>query len=65
MVVALTESTPVRSIAPSRSQPCRSSAGRSAGIAKDFENLTRSHLAFVQLAMIHLMMRRIARLTAA
>jgi transposase len=34
-------------------------------LAKDFENLARSHLAFVQLAMIRLMMRRIARLRAA
>jgi transposase len=39
--------------------------GRCRRLAKDFENLTRSHLAFVQLAMIRLMMRRIARLTAA
>src|SRR5215475_12116471 len=34
-------------------------------LAKDFENLARSHLAFVQPAMIRLMMRRIARLRAA
>ena len=39
--------------------------GRCRRLAKDFENLARSHLAFVQLAMIRLMMRRIARLTAA
>lgn len=31
-------------------------------LAKDFENLARSHLAFVQLAMIRLMLRRIVRL---
>ena len=30
-------------------------------LAKDFENLARSHLAFVQLAMIRLMLRRIIR----
>jgi transposase len=30
-------------------------------LAKDFEALTRSHLAFVQLAMIRVMMRRLAR----
>ena len=35
--------------------------GRCRRLAKDFEALTRSHLAFVQLAMIRLMMRRIAR----
>jgi hypothetical protein len=29
--------------------------------SKDFEALTRTHLAFVQLAMIRLMLRRIAR----
>ena len=39
--------------------------GRCRRLAKDFENLTRSHLAFVQLAMIRLMMQRIARLRAA
>ncbi len=39
--------------------------GRCRRLAKDFENLARSHLAFVQLAMIRLMMRRIARLRAA
>ena len=39
--------------------------GRCRRLAKDFENLTRSHLAFVRLAMIRLMMRRIARLRAA
>jgi len=31
-------------------------------LAKDFENLARSHLAFIQLAMISLMLRRIIRL---
>ena len=35
--------------------------GRCRRLAKDFEALTRTHLAFVQLAMIRLMMRRIAR----
>lgn len=36
--------------------------GRCRRLAKDFENLARSHLAFVQLAMIRLLMRRVARL---
>jgi transposase len=36
--------------------------GRCRRLAKDFENLTRTQLAFVQLAMIRLMTRRIARL---
>jgi transposase len=36
--------------------------GRCRRLAKDFESLTRTHLAFVQLAMIRLMTRRIARL---
>jgi transposase len=35
--------------------------GRCRRLAKDFEALTRTHLAFVQVAMIRLMMRRIAR----
>jgi hypothetical protein len=35
--------------------------GRCRRLAKDFEALTRTHLAFVQLAMIRVMMRRIAR----
>ena len=35
--------------------------GRCRRLAKDFEALTRTHLAFVHLAMIRLMMRRIAR----
>ena len=35
--------------------------GRCRRLAKDFEALSRTHLAFVQLAMIRLMMRRIAR----
>jgi transposase len=35
--------------------------GRCRRLAKDFEGLTRTHLAFVQLAMIRVMMRRIAR----
>ena len=35
--------------------------GRCRRLAKDFENLARSHLAFVHLAMIRLMLRRIAR----
>jgi transposase len=34
--------------------------GRCRRLAKDFEHLTRTRLAFVQLAMIRLMMRRIA-----
>ena len=33
-------------------------------LAKDFENLTGTHMAFVMLAMIRLMLRRIARLAA-
>jgi transposase len=36
--------------------------GRCRRLAKDYENLTRSHLAFVTLAMIRLMLRRIVRL---
>jgi len=35
--------------------------GRCRRLAKDFEALTRTHLAFVQLAMIRPMLRRIAR----
>ena len=35
--------------------------GRCRRLAKDFEALTRTHRAFVQLAMIRLIMRRIAR----
>lgn len=34
-------------------------------LAKDFENLTRTQLAFIQLAMIRLMTRRIARFSKA
>lgn len=37
--------------------------GRCRRLAKDFENLTRTQLAFVKLAMIRLMARRIARLS--
>ena len=37
--------------------------GRCRRLTKDFENLSRTQLAFVQLAMIRLMMRRIARLS--
>jgi transposase len=37
--------------------------GRCRRLAKDFENLSRTQLAFVQLAMIRLMARRIARLS--
>ena len=37
--------------------------GRCRRLTKDFEHLTRTQLAFVQLAMIRLMMRRIARLS--
>lgn len=36
--------------------------GRCRRLAKDFENLSRSHAAFVILAMIRLMLRRIVRL---
>ncbi len=36
--------------------------GRCRRLTKDFENLTRTQLAFVQLALIRLMTRRIARL---
>jgi transposase len=39
--------------------------GRCRRLAKDFENFSRTHLAFVRLAMIRLMMRRIARLRTA
>ncbi len=35
--------------------------GRCRRLAKDFENTTRSHAAFVMLAMIRLMLRRLAR----
>lgn len=35
--------------------------GRCRRLAKDFENLTRSHAAFVMLAMIRLMLRRLTR----
>jgi len=37
--------------------------GRCRRLTKDFENLTRTQLAFVQLAMIRLMARRIARVS--
>ena len=36
--------------------------GRCRRLAKDFENLTRSHIGFIILAMIRLMLRRIVRL---
>jgi len=39
--------------------------GRCRRLAKDYENLTRSHLAFVIFAMIRLMLRRIVRLANA
>ena len=39
--------------------------GRCRRLTKDYENLTRSHLAFVILAMIRLMLRRIVRLATA
>ena len=39
--------------------------GRCRRLAKDFENLTRSHVGFVILAMIRLMLRRIVRLEGA
>jgi len=35
--------------------------GRCRRLAKDYENLTRSHIAFIILAMIRLMLRRIVR----
>lgn len=38
--------------------------GRCRRLAKDFENLSRSHAAFIILAMIRLMLRRIVRLRA-
>ena len=38
--------------------------GRCRRLAKDFENLTCTHMAFVVLAMIRLMLRRIVRLSA-
>ena len=37
--------------------------GRGPRMVKDYENLTRSHIGFIILAMIRLMLRRIARLT--
>jgi transposase len=37
--------------------------GRCRRLAKDFENLSRTQLAFIQMAMIRLMTRRIARLS--
>jgi transposase len=37
--------------------------GRCRRLAKDFENLARSHAAFVILAMIRIMLRRIVRLS--
>ena len=36
--------------------------GRCRRLAKDFENLTRTHLALIVLAMIQLMLQRIVRL---
>ena len=39
--------------------------GRCRRLAKDYENLTRSHLGFMILAMIRLMLRRIVRLVGA
>lgn len=39
--------------------------GRCRRLAKDFENLSRMALAFLRLAMIRLMLRRIARLKKA
>jgi transposase len=38
--------------------------GRCRRLGKDFENLTRSHAAFIILAMIRLMLRRITRACA-
>ena len=39
--------------------------GRCRRLAKDYENFTRSHVAFIILAMIRLMLRRIVRHAAA
>jgi transposase len=39
--------------------------GRCRRLAKDYENLTRSHVGFIILAMIRLMLRRIVRYAAA
>jgi transposase len=39
--------------------------GRCRRLAKDHENLTRSHVGFIILAMIRLMLRRIVRLQGA
>jgi transposase len=39
--------------------------GRCRRLVKDYENLTRSHVAFIILAMIRLMLRRIVRLAGA
>ena len=39
--------------------------GRCGRLAKDYENLTRSHVGFIILAMIRLMLRRIVRLQGA
>jgi transposase len=39
--------------------------GRCRRLAKDYENLTRSHVGFIILAMIRLMLRRIVRLEGA
>jgi transposase len=39
--------------------------GRCRRLAKDYENLTRSHVGFIILAMIRLMLRRIVRLQGA
>jgi transposase len=38
--------------------------GRCRRLAKDYENLTRSHIGFIILAMIRLMLRRIVRLAS-
>ena len=39
--------------------------GRCRRLAKDYENLSRSHVGFIILAMIRLMLRRIVRLAGA
>jgi transposase len=39
--------------------------GRCRRLAKDYENLTRSHVGFIILAMIRLMLRRIVTLQGA
>src|SRR3954447_22537739 len=56
---AETESSKPRKIVQGRVERTFGWLGRCRRLAKDFEALTRTHLAFVQLAMIRLMMRRL------